>query len=116
MICPTCKKEVEIIKRETDEYGKVINYFSCGHRLFQVYIKDTVRAHVMLGIKKKSKERFSKKHKFDYEVLQGEKVGRNGKPVVIHQIIDRVKNYYKKFVKQENRVIKDIEEKLTNHK
>jgi len=99
-----------------DEYGKVINYFSCGHRLFKVYINSTVKACVMLGIKKRSKERFSKKHKFDYEVLQGERVGRDGKPVLIHQIIDRAKNYYKKFVKQGNKVIKDLEQKLTEHK
>jgi hypothetical protein len=37
MICPTYKKEVEIVRKETDELGKVINYFSSGHRLFQVH-------------------------------------------------------------------------------
>jgi len=116
MICPTCKKEVEIIKRETDEYGKVINYLSCGHRLFQVHIKETIKAHVMLGIKKKGLERFSEKHEFEEEVLSGERIGRDGKPVFINQIIDRGKNYYKKFVRQGNKVIKNIEEKLTNHK
>ena len=116
MICPTCKKEVEIIKRETDEYGKVINYLSCGHRLFQVHIKETIKAHVMLGIKKKGLERFSEKHEFEEEVLSGERIGRDGKPVFINQIIDRGRNYYKKFVKQGNKVIKNIEEKLTDHK
>lgn len=116
MICPACKKEVEIVKKETDEFGKVINYFSCGHRLFQVHFEDTAKAYEMLGIKKKGQERFSKKHKFEYEVLTGERIGRDGKPVFIHQIIDRVKNYYKKFVKQGNKVIKDLEQKLTEHK
>jgi hypothetical protein len=116
MICPTCKKEVELVKKETDEFGKVINYFSCGHKLFQVHIKETIKVYEMLGIKKKGQERFSKKHEFEYEVLTGEKVGRDGKSVFIHQIIDRAKNYYKKFVKQGNKVIKDLEQKLTEHK
>lgn len=116
MICPTCKKEVSIIKKETDEFGKVINYFSCGHKLFQVYIKETIKSHVMLGIKKKRPERFSKKHKFEYEVLTGERIGGDGKPAFIHQIIDRAKNYYKKFVKQGDKIIKDTEGKLTKHK
>ena len=116
MICPTCKKEASIVKKETDKSGNIANYFSCGHKLFQVYIKDTVKAYVMLGIKKKGQERFSEKHEFEEEVLTGEKIGRDGKPVFINQIIDRVKNYYRKFVRQENKVIKDIEEKLTDHK
>ncbi len=70
----------------------------------------------MLGIKKRGTERFSKNHEFEYEVLKGERIGRDRKPAFIHQIIDRVKNYYKKFVKQEDKIIKDIEEELTNHK
>lgn len=116
MICSTCKKEVSIIKKETDEFGKVINYFSCGHRLFQVTIEEKVKAYEMLGIKKRRQERFSKNHKFEYEALMGERVGRNGKSVFINQVIDRVKNYYKKFVKQGDKIIKNIEQKLTNHK
>lgn len=116
MICPTCKKEVLIIKQETDEFGKVINYFSCGHKLFQVTFKETAKTYIMLGIKKRGKEKFSKKHKFYYEALTGERIGQDGKSVLINQIIDRIKNYYKKFVKQENKIIKNVEQKLTEHK
>ncbi|HOK17621.1 MAG TPA: hypothetical protein PL164_02645 [Candidatus Paceibacterota bacterium] len=116
MFCQSCKKKVKIVKRETDKFGKVINYLSCGHKLFQVHIKDTVKPYIMLGIKKRSRERFSKKHKFYYEILEGERIGKDGKPVFILQIIDRVKNYYKKFVKQGDKIIKNIEEKLTEHK
>jgi hypothetical protein len=116
MICPTCKKEVSIIKKEIDEFGKVINYFSCGHKLFQVHINETAKAYEMLGIKKGGQERFSKKHRYYYEVLEGEGIGRDGKPAFIHQIIDRAKNYYKKFVRQGDKVIKNIKGKLTEHK
>ncbi len=71
----------------------------------------------MVVIKKKGQKKISKKHKFDYEVLIGERVGQDGKLVFIHQIIDRVRNYYKKFVKlkQGDKIIKDIEGNLTNH-
>ena len=116
MICPTCKKEVSIIKKETDKSGNVISYFSCGHKLFQVTIKESIKAYEMLGIKKKGQERLSKDHKFECEEIAGERIGRDGKPVFVHQVIDRAKNYYKKFVKQGNKIIKDIEEKLTEHK
>jgi hypothetical protein len=116
MICSICKKEVELVKKRTDEFGKVINYFSCGHELVEVYIVETGKAYERLGIKKKGQEKFSKKHKFEYEVSIGETVGRDGKPAFIHQIIDRTKNYYKKFVKQGDKIIKNIEEKLTEHK
>lgn len=116
MICPICKKEVSIIKKETDEFGKIINYFSCGHKLFQVALKESVKAYEMLGIKKRGSEKFSKDHKFEYEVLTGERIGKDRKPAFVHQIIDRVKNYYKKFVKQEEKIIKDTETKLTEHK
>lgn len=116
MFCDQCKKEVELIKKEIDKFGHIVNYFSCGHKLFQVYIKDTAKPYIMLGIKKRGPKIFSKKHKFEEEVLTGERIGRDGKPVFINQIIDRVKNHYKKFTRQENKVIKDIEEKLTDHK
>jgi len=116
MFCQSCKKEVEIVKQQTDKFGRVINCFSCGHKLFQITITDTIKSYEMLGIRKRGQEKFSKNHKFEYEVLTGERVGHNGKPVFIHQIIDRVKNYYKKFVKQGDKIIKNIEEKLTKHK
>lgn len=116
MICPICKKKVLLFKKETDELGKVINYFSCGHKFFQVCVHDSGKSHELLGIKKRTERRFSKDHKFEYEVLIGERVGKDAKPVFIHQIIDRVKNYYKKFVKRKNIIIKNIETKLTEHK
>lgn len=83
---------------------------------YSITLTDEIHVHEMLGIKKASKKPFSKKHKFDSETIVGERIGKDGKLAYIHQVIDRTKNYYKKFVKQDNVVIKDIEGKLTEHK
>ncbi|MDD4001511.1 MAG: hypothetical protein PHU35_01835 [Bacteroidales bacterium] len=69
----------------------------------------------ILKFKKNSLNPFSKKHKNDNEIIIGDRIGRDGKLAFIYQIIDRTNNYYKKFVKVENQVIKNIEGKLTEH-
>lgn len=83
---------------------------------YKLNFTDEISVHDILGMKKASSKPFSKKHKFDIETIVGERIGKDGKLAYIHQIIDRTKNYYKKFVKQGDLVIKDIEGKLTEHK
>jgi hypothetical protein len=116
MICPTCKKEVEITKRETDEFGRVVNYFSCGHRLLEVAIQNFIQPYSIASIKKKGPEKFSKKNKFEYEQLIGKRFGKDGRLVFIDRIINRVKDSYKEFVKEGNKIIRDFEGKLSDHK
>lgn len=116
MICPTCKKEVEIVKRETDEFGRISSYFSCGHRLVEIAIQNSENTYSLSSIKKKGPVKVSKNHKFELEELIGKRVGKDRKVAFIHQIVDRVKNYYKKFVEVDGKIIKNIEGKLTDHK
>jgi len=79
-------------------------------------LTDEVHLHDILGAKKASDKPFSKKHKFDIEFIIGDRIGRDGKFVYAYQVINRTKNFYKKFVKQRNSVIKDVEGKLSEHK
>jgi hypothetical protein len=116
MICPHCKKEVEMLKQETDESGRITNYFSCGHKHFEITFNEKINLLEMFNVKKKGIIDFSKDHKFEYEETVGERIGKDGNIVFIHQVIDRINNFYKKFVRQGGKIIKNIQEKLTSHK
>lgn len=116
MICPTCKEEVEMVKRETDEFGRIIGYFSCGHRLLELAVQSSVRTYPITNIKKKGPEKFSRKHGFQYEALEGKRIGKDGKLAFVRQIVDRGKGDYEKFVESEGKIIKNIKGKLTDHK
>lgn len=105
-----------MLKQETDEFGTITSYFSCGHKLFEKTFNDQINLLEMFNRKKKGIKDFSKDHKFEYEETVGEKVGRNGNVVFIHQVIDRINNLYRKLVRQEGKIIKNIQEKLTSHK
>ena len=115
VFCTACNAERRI-KTTTRQGNRVDHLLECGHKFVELNLYDSVKAYDLLGVEKKSKEGFSKDHKSDHEQLIGERIGRDGKPVFIHQVIDRTKNYYKKFVRQGGKVIKDLEQKLTEHK
>lgn len=114
VFCTVCNAE-KGIKATTRRGNRVDHLLKCGHRFIELNLYDSVKIYDLLEIKKKSRENFSKDHKWDHEQVIGGRVGKDGKPVFVHQIIDRTKNYYKKFVKHGNKVIKDIEQKLTEH-
>lgn len=113
--CTACNIEREVVKTAHEE-SKVEHELSCGHKYVEVFLEDSIKAYGLLGVKKMGKEPFSKKHKWEHEQVVGERIGKDGKPAFVHQVIDRVKDYYKKLVKQEDEIIKDVEGKLTNHK
>lgn len=113
--CPICKTTVSIIKTIHSD-NRNDNLLSCGHKFIEISLQDTFKAYDLLGTKKKGPDDFSKNHKWEHEQIIGERVGRDGKAAFIYQIIDRPKDYYKKFVRQGNKVIKDIEGKLSDHK
>lgn len=116
MICPNCKKEVEVVKKEDDGNGTIISHFSCGHKHFEKNFIDSISLLDMLNLKNKGMDSFSKDHKFKYEETIGERIGGDGKVVFIHRVIDRFNNIYKELVRQRDKIIRDIQEKLTSHK
>ena len=113
--CSVCKTRVSVIKTIHND-NRNDHSLSCGHKFIEISLQDTFKAYDLLGTKKKRPDNFSKDHKWEQEQIIGERVGRDGKAVFIRQIIDRPKDYYKKFVRQDNKIIKDIEEKLSDHK
>lgn len=113
--CHICKLEQKVLTVIGGD-NRTTYDLSCGHRFVTLETFDQVKAYDMLGIKKKGKEDFSKDHKWEKEITVGERIGRDGKPAYVHQVIDRASNYYKKFVEQGNKIIKDIEGKLTDHR
>jgi|GEM_PF-3078400 len=115
MYCEDCKKEVSVIKNEIDKYGKTLTYFSCRHIFAQTNIPDQGKAHELAGIKKKGQKRFSKKYKFYSEVIFGEKFGKDGNLVFINRITDRANDFYKEVVQQGENILRDVEEKLSEH-
>lgn len=112
--CTACNSEQEITET-IQEDNKVEHQLLCGHKFIEVSVEDSVTGSELLGVKKMGETPFSKKHKWGYEQIIGERVGKDGKIAFVHQVIDRVKNHYKKFVRRENRIIKDDEGELTNH-
>jgi hypothetical protein len=85
-------------------------------KTIKINLSEKIRVLELIGLRKASSKPFSKKHKFDSETIVGERIGRDGKVAYVHQIVDRTKNYYKKYVKQGKKIIKDVECKLTDHK
>ena len=112
--CAQCKAEKRI-EKSAIENGALDILFECGHRLKSIQISDTVKAYDMLGIKKAGPERFSKKHRWSYELVLGMRIGRDGKVAFVRQMVDRASNYYEKYVQQGKRVIKDLKGRLTDH-
>jgi hypothetical protein len=115
MFCQHCKREVEIIKVESDNSGTKITSFSCGHRHTEKTCQESLKIYGLTELKKKGEKNFSKNHDYEYEQITGERVGKNGILVSINRIIDRVKDFYKEVVIKGNEVIRDKEEKLSEH-
>src|SRR4051812_6965136 len=95
--CRNCKHEVSekdrecsLCKKELSEVGREIN----------IVINERIRVYDILGLKKFGDKPNSKDHRAVSETLVGKRIGRDGKVAYVHQVIDREKNYYKKYVKQ----------------
>ncbi|GAH73430.1 unnamed protein product [marine sediment metagenome] len=71
------------------------------------------------SVKLKAKKPSSthKKHRSNYVLEQGKKIGKDGKLVSLERIIDRDSNHYKEIVKdKDGKVIVNKDEKLSKHK
>lgn len=113
--CPVCNQPKLIVGIETE--GSSYKYhLACGHTLITLYLSDTVHAYDTIGSKRRGFSKFSKKHVWNLEQFSGNRIGRDGKLAFVEQVIDRARNYYKKYVRVGNRVIKNIESKLIDHK
>ena len=113
--CQPCGQGKKIVKTENKD-STIYYSLDCGHRFITKEFHEHIGLIEMLTIKGKGLADFSNKHKLKYEGVIGHRIGRDGKLAYVEQVIDRVGNYYKKLVKQEDKIIKDIEGKLTEHR
>lgn len=85
-------------------------------RKLTLKLNDGIGVTDMASIERTPLIPFSKKHKKDYEMIIGDRIGRDGKLAFIYQIADRVNDFYKKFVSVGGKITKDIECKLSEHR
>ena len=83
--------------------------------MIAIELKESLSILDMSTLKKRGKHKYSKKHIWEHEQTIGNRVGRDGKIAFVHQIIDRPTNYYKKYVEQGQKTIKNLMEQLTQH-
>jgi len=100
---------------ENEDHGKPCP--KCGSHNRSITVTDEIKGHEGLKLGKKGSAPRKHKHRFDQEILSGEKVGKDGKPVTVEQVIDRERNVYKKTITDEHgHVIVQKDEKLSEHR
>ena len=90
----------------------------CGSQKRTVHLvfKESLGLLERMKLKARKPTSMHKKHRPDYELEQGRKIGKNGKLVSIERIIDRDSDHYKEIVKdKDGKVIVDKDEKLSEH-
>ncbi|MGB8706970.1 MAG: hypothetical protein WCD72_03335 [Dehalococcoidia bacterium] len=89
----------------------------CGSRNRSITLTEEIKSHELLKLRKKGAASIKHKHRFDQEIVTGEKVGKDGKPVSIEQVVDREQDVYKETVKDEHgQIIVQKDEKLSEHR
>lgn len=89
----------------------------CGSRNRSITLTEEIKFHELLKLRKKGAAARKHKHRFDQEIVSGEKVGKDGKPVSIEQVVDREQDVYKKTIKDEHgQIIVQKDEKLSEHR
>jgi len=89
----------------------------CSSRNRSVTLTGEIKPHGLLKLGKKGAKSKRHKHRFDQEIVTGEKTGRNGKLVNIERIVDREQDLYKETVKDgHGQVIVQKDEKLSEHR
>ncbi len=112
MICPTCKKEVSIIKKETDEFGKVIEYFSCGHRLITARFCEKFIGLTTIALKKKDKN-----NNIYEESLSGQTISREGKIMNLQKRENKVNKICKEeTILEKEQIRQELDEELVTAK
>lgn len=115
LLCTLCNIPNLVVGMAED--GSATRYtLSCGHTFIALNLVDTISVNDTLDLKRKGLEKSSKKHVWNLEQFVGNRIGRDGKLAFVEQVVDRVRNYYKKYVKVGDVVVKNIESKLTDHK
>lgn len=112
----TCKKCSTVVSEKATKCPGCNSDLSAVGRNINIRFVENIKVLDLLGLKRAGEEKFSKKHKYISETIVGKRLGKDGKVAYVHQIIDREKNYYKKFVMQGRKIIKDIEGKLSSHR
>lgn len=88
----------------------------CGSRNRSITLTEKITFHEVLKVGKKGAKSRKHKHKFDQEIIAGNRIGKDGKPVNIEQVIDREHDLYKKTIKDEHgQIIVQKDEKLSEH-
>lgn len=89
----------------------------CGSQNRSITATDEGKFHELAKLRKKGAASTKHKHRFDQEIMTGERIGKNGKLVTIQQVVDREQNAYKKTVKDEHgQVVVEKDKKLSEHR
>jgi len=103
------------IFESTDEVGQPCP--RCGSLDRRIHSHQDAKAHGFLKLKKKGASSKHKKARADYELQQGERIGKDGKLVSIERVIDRDSEHYTEVVKdKDGNVIANKDERLSEHK
>jgi len=115
LLCTVCNQPEVIVGTETEGSRKKYG-LACGHTFISLHLSDAVNTCDTFELKRRGFNRFSKKRIWNLEQFVGNRIGRDGKLAFVEQVIDRARNYYKKYVKVGDVVVKNNESKLTDHK
>jgi predicted nucleic acid-binding Zn-ribbon protein len=93
----------------------------CGSRNRSVTLTGEIKFHSRLKLRKKGLDSKKHKHRFDQEIISGERIGKDGKLVTIERFVDpehaSEQGSYKETVKDEHgQVIVQKDEKLSEHR
>mgnify|MGYP001077808769 CR=1 FL=1 len=89
----------------------------CGSHNRNITLVEEIRSHELSKLGKKGPSSPKRRHKFDQEIVTGEKVGKDGKAVSIERIIDREQDVYRETVEDEHGQIKvKKHERLSEHR
>lgn len=89
----------------------------CGSHNRSITLTTEIKPHALLKLGKKGAKSKKHKHKFDQEIMAGNRIGKDGKLVSIEQVIDREQDVYRKTIKNEHgQTIVQKYEKLSEHR
>lgn len=93
----------------------------CGSQNRSITVTEKIRSHELLKLHKKGLDSKKHKHRFDQEIMSGERIGKDGKLVTIERFVDpehaSKQGSYKETVKDEHgQIIVRKAGKLSEHR
>lgn len=89
----------------------------CGSHNRSIAVTEKIKSRELLKLGKKGAASGKHKHRFAQEIISGDRVGKDGKPITIEQIVDREQDVYKKTITDEcGQVIVQKDEQLSEHR